>query len=340
MRSVLWLLLLAFATACGGQPQPTPAPPPPTAKPAAAAAPSPSPAVAAAASPTPAAAFPVSRAAFAALIDNNVEARPQSGLDGADVVYEAPAEGGIPRLMALFLRDGANVERIGPVRSARHYFVYLAAEYRVALVHIGASPQGFQALDETGLERVDETRGDGGFMREPARQAPHDAYVSTQSVRTELERRAARITAGTAGLSFGTFRPGGQQATQLRLAYPAGGFSAQYDYDAGSRMYQRSQDGQPHVDERSGKRYAARSVIVQQLPVTPIPNDDAGRVDLGLAGNGRGLLLAEGTQVPLQWSKTSLSEATRFTRDDGAPFALPDGQVWIELVPLDAQVQT
>jgi hypothetical protein len=285
------------------------------------------------------ASFPVSRAAFAALIDNNVEARPQSGLDGADLVYEAPAEGGIPRLMAVFLRD-TDIARIGPVRSARQYFVSLAAEYRVALVHIGASPQGFQALDETGLERLDEARGDGGFSRDPARQAPHDAYVSTGSVRSELERRGARISAVPAGLSFGGFRPGPQPATQLGIRYAAGGFSAQYDYDPGTRTYQRSQDGQPHVDAPSGRRYAPHSVIVQQVSVTPIPNDDAGRVDLGLVGSGRGFLVAEGTQVPLQWSKSSTTEPNRYTRDDGVPFSLPDGQVWIELVPLDAQVQT
>jgi hypothetical protein len=275
--------------------------------------------------------------AFAVLIDNNSDARPQSGLDAADVVYEAPTEGGIPRLMALYLRD-TQVERIGPVRSARQYFVYLAAEYHVALAHISGSPQGLAALDETGLPRLDEARGDGGFTRDPSRQAPHDAYVSTQAVRSELARAGTRVSATTAGLSFGAFRPGPQPATRLRIGYGAGRFSAQYDYDGGARAYQRSQDDQPHTDAPSGRRYAPRSVIVQQVTVQPIPNDDAGRVDLGLVGTGRGLLVAEGTQVPLQWAKGNLSEATRFSRTDGMPFSVPEGQVWIELVPTDGQV--
>ena len=102
---------------------------------------------------------------FAAMIDNIAAARPQFGLDGADVVYEAPAEGGIPRLMPVYLRSGVDVRSIGPVRSARDYFVDLANEYRVALVHIGASPQGFDALHATGLPDLDEQRGDRGFTR-------------------------------------------------------------------------------------------------------------------------------------------------------------------------------
>src|SRR5919198_597501 len=208
-RAALCLCSLGLAAnvaACAGQATPTPVPPKPATAPAVAISPSP------AASPSPSqspAAAGLSMGAFAVLIDNNSDARPQSGLDAADVVYEAPTEGGIPRLMALYLRD-TQVERIGPVRSARQYFVYLAAEYHVALAHISGSPQGLAALDETGLPRLDEARGDGGFTRDPSRQAPHDAYVSTQAVRGELARAGTRVSATTAGLSFGAFRPGPQ----------------------------------------------------------------------------------------------------------------------------------
>ncbi len=289
------------------------------------------------ASPSPSAGPALSSRAFAVMLDNSPEARPQSGVDVADVVYEAPAEAGIPRLMALYLRD-QQAERIRPVRSARHYFVDLAAEYHVALVHIGASPQGFQALQETGLPRLDEAQGDAVFTRDPSRQAPHNAYVSTASVRGELQRRGTRVETTMAGLAFGAFQPGGQAATRVQLTYPLSGFSARYDYDAGSHTYQRSQDGQPHADGASQRRYAPHAVIVQQVQVTPIPNDDAGRVDIALVDSGSGLLLAEGTQVPLQWSQANTRDPTRFARRDGAPFVLPTGQVWAELVPIDGQL--
>ena len=78
--------------------------------------------------------------------------------------------------------------------------------------------------------------------------------------------------------------------------------------------------------------------MIQFADVQPIPNDDAGRVDIGLVGSGKGVLVAEGTQVPLQWSRASVRDATQFKRADGSPFMLPSGQVWIQIVPLETQL--
>ena len=273
------------------------------------------------------------------MIDNIVEARPQFGLANADVVYEAPAEGGIPRLMPIFLTAGREADRIGPVRSTRHYFVYLANEYRVALVHIGASPQGFEALRVTGLPDVDEQRGDAGFTRDSSRQAPHNAFVSTASVREVLRQRGGPVNPTPGPLNFGAYVPGQQAATTVKIPYPgAEHYSVEYDYDAGSKLYKRVMDGHPHNDGDTGQQYAASSIVIEFADVQPIPNDDAGRVDVGLVGSGKGVLVAEGTQVPLQWTRASVRDATQFTRADGAPFALPSGQVWIQIVPLETQL--
>ena len=273
------------------------------------------------------------------MIDNISEARPHFGLAAADVVYEAPAEAGIPRLMPIFLRAGGEADRIGPVRSARHYFIYLANEYRVPLVHIGASPQGFDALSATGLPDVDEQRGDAGFTRDPNRQAPHNAFVSTSSIRDVLRQRGGPIKATPGPLNFGAYQAGAQPATTIKIPYPGPeGYSVEYDYDASEKLYKRIMDGQPHKDGATNQQYAATSIVIQYADVEPIPNDDAGRVDIGLVGSGKGILVAQGTQVPLQWSRASVRDATQFKRADGAPFALPDGQVWIQIVPLETQV--
>ena len=276
---------------------------------------------------------------FAVMIDNIAEARPQFGLGSADVVYEAPAEAGIPRLMPIFLRAGGEADSIGPVRSTRHYFVYLANEYRTPLVHIGASPQGFDALSTTGLPDVDEARGDGGFVRVQSRQAPHNAFVSTGSIREVLRQRGGPIKATLGPLNFGTYLPGPEPANTIKIPYPGPeGYSVEYDYDAGQKVYQRTMDGLPHKDGSTGEQYTAVSIVVQFADVELIPHDDAGRVDVGLVGSGKGVLIAEGTQVPLQWSRASVRAATQFKRTDGAPFALPPGQVWIQIVPLETQL--
>jgi hypothetical protein len=273
------------------------------------------------------------------MIDNIKEARPQYGLAGADVVYEAPAEGGIPRLMPVFLRPGVDESSIGPVRSARHYFIDMANEYRVALVHIGASPQGFDALSATGLPDLDEQRGDPGFTRVRNRVAPHNAFVSTTSVRNALHQRGVMLKPSIGPLQFGTYVPGPEPATTIKIDYPGGErYKVEYDYDTAKQDYNRIMDGQPHKDGATGEQYAATSVLIQYADVEPIPGDTAGRMDITLVGSGEGILIAEGTQVPLEWSKASLRDATHFKRTDGAPFELPAGQVWIQIVPLETQL--
>jgi hypothetical protein len=346
---------MLVCAACQSQ---TPAPAPPAAA-ASIAAPSPKPA-AAFASPSPSLGVPSPIASpsasaspgvaaggalvlddypFATMIDNIAEARPHFGLAGADVVYEAPAEAGIPRLMPVFLRQGGDANRIGPVRSTRHYFVYLANEYRAPLVHIGASPQGYDALSVTGLADLDESRGDGGFSRDPNRQAPHNAFVSTTSVRDVLRQRGGPIRATAGPLNFGAHVPGQQPATILKIPYPGPeGYSVEYDFDAAQHNYKRIMDGQPHKDGSTGQQYTATSIVIEMVDVQPIPNDDAGRVDVGLVGSGKGVLVADGTQVPLTWSRASVRDATQFKRTDGSPFALPQGPVWIQIVPLATQL--
>jgi hypothetical protein len=353
--------LLALATACQGNQPATP-----TASPAAAAAvsaPSPSPAAAGVPSPSPGLALPSPSASpsplaspspavvaagaapqlddypFAVVIDNIQAARPHFGLADADVVYEAPAEGGIPRLMPIFLRAGTDVRSIGPVRSARHYFVNIANEYRTPIVHIGASPQGFDALSATGLPDVDEQRGDAGFVRDRSREAPHNAFVSTTSIRDVLRQRGGPIKASLGPLKFGDFQPGQQPAVTIKIPYPGGEhYMLEYDYDAANQVYKRIMDGVPHLDGATGEQYAAKSVVIQFADVEPIPNDDAGRLNISLVGSGKGVLVADGTQVPLQWSRASVRDATQFKRTDGVPFALPSGQVWIQIVPLETQL--
>jgi hypothetical protein len=276
---------------------------------------------------------------FAVMIDNIAEARPHFGLAAADVIYEAPAEAGIPRLMPVYLREGAEANSIGPVRSTRHYFVYLANEYRAPLVHIGASPQGFDALAATGLPDVDEARGDGGFRRDRSRRAPHNAFVGTDSIREFLRQRGGAVHGSLGPLKFGAFAPGPQPAAVVKIPYPGPeGYSVEYDYDADQHVYDRIMDGQPHRDGATGDQYTATSIVVEFADVEAIPNDPALRVDVTLVGSGKGVLIAEGTQVPLQWSRPSVRAATEFKRTDGAPFALPSGQVWIQIVPLETHL--
>jgi len=312
----------ASATAAPATPVPSPSPSP-TPRPA----------------PTLEAIGPV--APIAVLVDNIAEARPHSGLADADVVYEAPAEGGIPRLMPIYFT--ASPTRVGPVRSARHYYVYLAAEYGAALVHIGASPQGFQALSLTALPDVDEIRNGPGFSRDRRRYAPHNAYINLAAVRQALEAAGTTLHGSPGGLEFGSASPpaDGQPLESLEIDYPGGErYVVQYTYDGEARTYLRGMDGAPHRDAETGQQYAARAVIVQFVPAPEIAGDDKGRLDVEVVGEGKGLLALDGQLYPITWSKAGPAEPTHYRYADGGPVVLPRGQVWIQIAPDDSKINT
>src|SRR5207253_5286457 len=154
-----------------------------------------------------------------------------------------------------------------------------------------------------------------------------------------LRQRGGPIKATQGPLMFGSYQPGAQPATTIKIPYPGPeGYSVEYDYDSNLHHYDRIMDNIPHRDGSTGDQYTASSIVVQFADVEPIPNDDAFRVDVGLVGSGKGILIAEGTQVPLQWSRASVREATQFKRADGSPFVLPNGQVWIQIVPLETRI--
>ena len=156
------------------------------------------------------------------------------------------------------------------MRSTRHYFVYLANEYRTPLVHIGSSPQGFDALSATGLADVDEARGDGGFVRDSKRQAPHNAFVSTNSMRDVLKQRGGPIRASTGPLTSATIVPGPQPATSVKIPYPGPeGYSVEYTYNPTRKLYERIMDGFPHKDGSTGEQYTAASIVIQFANVVP-----------------------------------------------------------------------
>jgi hypothetical protein len=236
---------------------------------------------------------------------------------------------------------GRGPDRVGPVRSTRHYFVYLAAGFGAALVHIGASPQGYRALSQTGLVDVDEVEGAAGFSRDPQRAAPHNAYVSIPAIRRTLAGQGVDLAGTTGGLGYGAQPPpaGGKPSIELEIDYPGGErYVVQYRYEPSSRTYLRSMDGAPHRDAESGGQYAARAVIVELVAALPIPGDDAGRLDVEVVGDGDGFLALEGKVYPITWSKADLAAPTRYTYANGDPVLLPRGPVWVQVTPNEAGV--
>ena len=271
---------------------------------------------------------------LAVMIDNFPAARPQSGLGLADVVYEALAEGGITRFLAIYTPPDPGL--VGPVRSARHYYVYWAAEYNAPIVHILASDEGYAALVNTGLPDLDEHRGDPGFERSADRPMPYNAYTSPAYARQILAANEALWPGSLGGFERQPppRRMRGVGTGEVEITYPLAGYQVGWTFDRAQRRYLRSQAGQVHVDAATGQPVAASTVVVQFVPTWQHAfRGGEHYVDMELTGAGRAVYFQNGLVVEGAWHKPSLGDYTRYLGPDGSPITFRPGPVWVQIVP-------
>jgi len=273
---------------------------------------------------------------IAVMIDNYPHvARPQSGLRDADIVYEAEAEGGITRYMALFLE---NVPRkIGPVRSTRLYFVDLARPYAPYLAHAGENDDVWEPLKELradGFADMEEIQIAGeAFWRDDTRDMPHNLYTSIAKIRGD-----------------------GPQHGWTDRAYPGGGFNfspsppvtaapgitvdmwrhyeVRYIFHDGA--YLRTIGGVKQHDLDDPTPYQVSDVIAVWIPATVI--DDQGDLKMDVYGDFPALLMRDGVAFEGTWSAPGPDSLPRLEDGNGDDMALAPGQIYIEIIPQGGSV--
>lgn len=281
------------------------------------------------------------RRPLAVIVDNFYpDARPQTGLSRASLVFDSLTEGGITRLMALYLERDAG--RVGPVRSARAYFVSWAAGFRALFVHAGGAPSALQLLHRTpSLVDLDALQTRGVFSRESDRSTPHDLYGSASGARATAQRNGTSGIASSPGLTFSAEAPlalrGRSTSFQISFSTPQvsspPAYAVTYRYARSRNVYLRSQGGVSFVDRGSGTQIAPKNVIVLFAHMALVPNDPMGRISVASEGAGRVVLFQNGHILRGRWAKVSTSSPLSFTRADGRPMTLVPGQTWIEVAP-------
>ena len=274
------------------------------------------------------------RTAVAVKIDNIVDARPQAGINAADVVYEEFTEG-VTRFIVVYHSRDAEV--VGPVRSVRPADPVIVSPLGGVLGFSGGSPGAVAVARDTPLTLVMED--DVAVMyRRGGRVAPHNLYTSTAGLFSRVPPEAgsppALATFLTEGKSFGG--PGAIPVASIGLV-PAPYVTAGYDWDAGSGTWLRSTDGAPHMVEEG--RIAPTTVIVQFAPYQYFV-DDYNVQYPEVVGTGEVWVFAAGAMVPGTWHKESPGAVTNFVDSDGAPIAIPPGQTWVHLVAPGSSVTT
>jgi hypothetical protein len=279
---------------------------------------------------------------YAVMIDQSPEARPQYGLGNASVVYETLAEGGIPRIMALFARR--TVARIGPIRSVRPYFADFAAEYRAAIAHAGGSPDGLREIDRVRIRSINALQGLSAraFYRAGGYVSTHNLFTTGALIERELKRVGlARRHPAYASWRFASDPPLSKRpkrGNSLTVDFRSGAaFVASYAYNRRTNAFERSTGGVPHRDGPRGGVLAAKNVLVLLVPKERLL-DRKGRIGLTVTGRGRGILLKNGRAVTVRWRKSSPSHRTEITTEDGDPVTFTRGSIWIEIVPKGKRV--
>lgn len=274
------------------------------------------------------------------MIDNHVDAWPQSGVAKAKIVYEAVVEGGITRYFALY-DSVQDVAEVGPVRSARVYFLDWIQEYGDGLyVHSGGSPQALAAIKPRGVFDANEFFWGRYFWRASHHYAPHNLYISGDNWQAMLAQRQASTTLFTPDKAWKyAAGVGSTAATNYDLFVTfSTGYEVGWKYNSSSLQYQRSINNKKEKD-RDGSEIWARNLVVQVTDVADIANDDKGRQEVKTVGSGKAIVLKKGGVLYGTWSKKSITDRTRFYDNNGQEIIFTPGNTWVEVVDATMKVE-
>lgn len=275
---------------------------------------------------------------YAIMINNLGVARPlQSGLQDAMIIYEMIVEGGLTRYMAVF--QDQNTERIGSIRSARHYFLDYALENDAIYVHHGNSPQAAADFKTLNIDRISVDASKTGWRDKSLNvSTEHTLFTNIAKLNNGVgNKRKTRnkdflLNYSETPVDLST-KEGAIKANNIGITY-SGSVKSSYEYDESAQNYKRSVNGKAHTDYVTKKQYTFKNIITYQVSNTSL-NDGSGkdRQTLDNIGSGEGYYITNGYAVPITWSKSSRSSQTVYKYKDGTEIDVNDGNTFIQIQP-------
>jgi hypothetical protein len=278
------------------------------------------------------------RPALVVKVDDYPDARPQSGIDQADIVFDEPVEGGITRFAAVFQCQSPPL--IGPIRSARVVDLQILDQLsKPILVHVGGIDPVLAILRAGNLTDFDLRTYGSVIQKVPGRVAPYDTYMSAAAGwgldPTDTTPPAPLFT-------YSTTAPSGTPVTSIHIPY-AGTNNALWTWNAPSGHWLLSYSGIP-ATVANGTQIATTNIVVQTVHVTYGPwleNSEGGlEVQSQMTGSGPLMVLRNGVAITGTWKRAALNDPTTLTASDGSTIALAPGQTWVEIVPSTVAVTT
>jgi hypothetical protein len=280
------------------------------------------------------------RRPIAVMVENHPDSRPQSGLSDASLVYEAITEGGITRFMAVY---GPNVpKKVGPVRSARTYYIDWLQEYSALYAHVGGNLDALKKIKSLNIYDLDQFGiGDKAYWR-----LPQAGKAIEQTMYTSLEKLYEAAKQKNWSLKISPVRElkylaGGDlnqetKTQSIKIDFSSESYRVDWEYDSAKNLYNRSMAQKPHADAVTGKQITASNIVIQSVSrreaITEI-NEQGWAMDT--IGSGKAWVVRNGVAVEATWKKTDQTSRTLFYDEAGAEIKFVPGVIWYEIVPPD-----
>ena len=273
-------------------------------------------------------------AVVAVMIDNHPDARPQYGIADAAVVYEVPVEGDFTRLLAIFDRDQV-VAKVGPVRSARSYYLDWQAEYGQPLyLHCGGSPEALARIKTENIFAANEFYFGRYYWRDDNFIAPHNLFTNSENWQKLWQDYDKVGTRAWQGWTFGWDFSTSTSASSFVVDYGMG-YKVEWRFDAATSKYARYLSNAKQF-AGGGEEIVVDNVIVQYTKTKIV--DDYGRKEIQSIGNGSARVFRDGRLIVASWTKNSLTERTKFFDEAGVEIKLKPGKTWLQIVPSEGSV--
>lgn len=298
---------------------------------------------------------------IAIMIDNNIGNEYHSGLQESYLNYEIIVEGGLTRIMAIY--KDRDISQIGPVRSSRHYFLDYALESDCIYTHFGWSTYAQNDIRTLGVNNINGLYDSYPFWRATHLYAPHNVFTSIAKIYEYAAQKNYHTTSDNWKLlkytpdeinlnnpirydtvknpetgkneKIPVTREGLINANTVEIPY-SNYQSRSYTYDSNNKYYLRFMNGSAHVDADTKLQYHYKNIIIAY--VNNYQLDSYGRQDLNTTGTGQGYYLTNGYALPINWTKSSRNDKTKYTYSNGEEITLNDGNTFIQIVPANRQV--
>jgi len=256
----------------------------------------------------------------------------QTGLNKADIIYEANVEFPFTRLMAIF--NNSNEAIVGPVRSSRYYFSRLAIEWSAIFAHCGG-----QSLKNERIVNLDQMRYPSPYWRDKNIGGWINLFTKTQNIREKSRKMGfpEKVNSDNHLISLKTLNLSGGDITKISIKYNQK-YTISYEYKNDTNTYLRFLNSKLHQDSKTLAPIAASNIIIQYVPVEKISGDGEGRLEVEIIGEGMAKVFYGGNYFLSKWVKKSKDQPTVYYDRQGKPLNMNQGNIWIHLVPEETGV--